>query len=527
MTSLLHVTSSRVLQESALATACSPSGGASENAALCELAAYVVQLNEGINVFFLLFAGALVFSMQIGFTMLCAGSVSEKNVKNIVLKNLLDACGGTIGFWAIGYGLAYGDSTSIGKSFIGSYRNFFLVEYTGQPPSDNGGVNFMTFFFNWAFACSSATIVAGAIAERCKMVAYLCYSFMVTGLVYPVVVHWIWSHHGYLSPRTLDPFLGTGVIDFSGSGVVHITGGTTALIAAWFLGPRIGRFYDTDGTPLAIPSPFPPNSVALQMLGTFILWFGWYGFNPGSAQNITGGKDYTAAIAAISSTLGAASGSLSCMLVQSFIDYYYNGGEVTYDLNCAMNGLLSGLVSNTAGCAVNEPWAAVIIGAIAGPVYIAGSALLIKLRIDDVVDAIPVHLCNGIWGLIAVGFFAAPQQLGSAYPGHTEYGVFYGGGKLLAAQVCGILFIIGWTSAIMLPFFWAMKRFKMLRVELYEEEIGLDIIHHKGSAYNFRYANSKDLEDEESKLPIRKERHNGDRNFDASFRVQPQPDETH
>jgi Amt family ammonium transporter len=156
-----------------------------------------------------------------------------------------------------------------------------------------------------------------------------------------------------------------------------------------------------------------------------------------------------------------------------------------------MNGLLSGLVANTAGCAVNSPWAAVIIGAIAGPVYLAGSAALIKVQIDDVVDAIPVHLCNGIWGLVAVGFFAAPGQLGAAYPGHTEYGVLYGGGKLMAAQLCGMLFIIGWTSAIMIPFFWLINRLGILRVNIYEEEVGLDIIHHKGNAYNFRYNSSK------------------------------------
>ncbi len=444
-----------------------------------------------------------MFTMQIGFAMLCAGSVREKNVKNIMLKNLLDACGGTIGFWAIGYGLAYGDSTSSGKSFIGSYRNFFLAEYTNTPPEEYGGEGFINFFFSWAFACTSATIVAGAIAERCHMIAYVCYSIMVTGLVYPVVVHWIWSKQGYLSPHAPNPFLGTGVIDFSGSGVVHITGGTTALIAAWFLGPRAGRFRDGTGRLLAAPKVFAPHSIALQMLGTFILWFGWYGFNPGSTRAITGGYDYTAAVTTISTTLGAASGSISCMFLQSFLDYYFNGGVVSYDINCAMNGLLSGLVANTAGCAVNSPWAAVIIGAIAGPVYLAGSAALIKVQIDDVVDAIPVHLCNGIWGLIAVGFFAAPGQLGAAYPGHTEYGVFYGGGKLMAAQLCGMLFIIGWTSAIMIPFFWLINRLGILRVTLYEEEVGLDIIRHKGHAYNFRYNSSKHIDVESVKLPIR------------------------
>ena len=424
--------------------------------------------------------------------MLCAGSVREKNVKNIMLKNLLDACGGTVGFWTIGYGLAFGDSTSSGKSFIGSWRNFCLAETTSAPASD-GGAGFIDFFFHWAFAATAATIVAGTVAERCTMVAYLFYSVMVSGLVFPVVVHWIWSSYGYLSAYAEDPFLGTGVIDFAGSGVVHITGGITALIAAIILGPRIGRFYDEDDIPLPEPKGFAPNSTSLQCLGTFILWFGWYGFNPGSTLTVTGGMDYTTALAAVTTTLGAAFGAISCMFVQSFIDYY-NTGEITYDLTFAMNGLLSGLVANTAGCAVVTPWAAAIIGTIAGPVYIAGSSALIKLRIDDVVDAIPVHLGNGIWGCLAVGFFAAPEQVGAAY-GSTEYGVFYGGGKLLAAQICGIFFIIGWSTAVMLPFFVALRRFKMFRVDRLEEEVGIDIFHHKGAAYNSDRPDSDALEE--------------------------------
>lgn len=202
--------------------------------------------------------------MQTGFAMLCAGSVRQKNVKNIMLKNLLDACFGAIGFYTIGFAFAYGDrferTTFIGSTFFG-LRFFDYQKLAG-------------WFFQFAFAATAATIVAGTVAERCKMAAYMCYSFFLTGFVYPVVVHSIWDTFGFLSAFNANPFRGIGVIDFAGSGVVHLVGGTTALIAAIVLGPRRGRFYDEDGNPLEEPAQWQPHSVALQMLGTFILWFG-------------------------------------------------------------------------------------------------------------------------------------------------------------------------------------------------------------------------------------------------------------
>lgn len=202
--------------------------------------------------------------MQAGFAMLCAGSVRAKNVKNIMLKNILDACGGAIGFYTIGYGFAYGGDDKIGNTFIGN-SYFGLREYD----------SWAGFFFQFAFAATAATIVAGTVAERCKMAAYLCYSIFLTGFVYPVIVHSIWSSNGFLSAFNNDSlFRDVGNIDFAGSGVVHMTGGITALIAAIVLGPRKGRFYDEDGNPLEKPVTFQPHSVALQVLGTFILWFG-------------------------------------------------------------------------------------------------------------------------------------------------------------------------------------------------------------------------------------------------------------
>ena len=198
--------------------------------------------------------GALIFFMQGGFAMLCAGSVRQKNVKNIMLKNLLDACGGALGYWAIGFALAFGE----GGKFVGtSTERYFL----------NGHVEYIEFFFQFTFAATAATIVAGTVAERCKMAAYLYYSIFLTGFVYPVVVHAVWNPDGFLSALNPEPFRGIGMIDFAGSGVVHMTGGATALVAAIRLGPRIGRFSDADGNALPEPVNFHPHSVSLQMLG--------------------------------------------------------------------------------------------------------------------------------------------------------------------------------------------------------------------------------------------------------------------
>ena len=213
---------------------------------------------NSIDVFFLIYASSLVFFMQAGFAMLCAGCVQLKNVQNSMLKNLLDACGAALGFYTMGFAFAYGgsDFDDPKKTFIGT-ENFFLM----------GVDDLMFWLFQFAFAASSATIVAGTLAERCQMAAYLCYSLTLTGFVYPVVAHSVWSPQGFLSASAVNPLWGVGVLDFAGSCVVHSTGGSTALIASYLLGPRRGRFYDHRGTPLETPKEFPGHSVALQMLG--------------------------------------------------------------------------------------------------------------------------------------------------------------------------------------------------------------------------------------------------------------------
>eukprot|EP00543_Licmophora_paradoxa_P004340 CAMPEP_0202441276 /NCGR_PEP_ID=MMETSP1360-20130828/717_1 /ASSEMBLY_ACC=CAM_ASM_000848 /TAXON_ID=515479 /ORGANISM="Licmophora paradoxa, Strain CCMP2313" /LENGTH=508 /DNA_ID=CAMNT_0049056159 /DNA_START=26 /DNA_END=1552 /DNA_ORIENTATION=+ len=447
--------------------------------AICSTYSMLQGVITGTNVFFLLFAGAAVFLMQSGFAMLCAGSVRQKNVKNIMLKNLLDACGGALGFYLIGYGLAYGDSDGDPTNairFIGN-TNFAL-----QNESDGSG--YIGFFFQFAFAATAATIVAGTVAERCKMAAYLCYSLFLTAFVYPVVVHSTWASDGFLCSWSHDLFLDVGVIDFAGSGVVHLTGGATALVAAIILGPRRGRFYDEDGNALESPTEFPAHSTALQILGTFILWFGWYGFNPGSALATTdAGSADLIGLAAVTTTLSAASGCVTAMFTDTIIEMLRTG-EVSYDLTMAMNGALGGLVGITAGTANVDTWAALIIGMISGWCYYGFSNLLIKLKIDDAVDAVPVHCACGIWGVLAVGFF------------ETTHGLFYGGnGNLMVAHIVQILFILGWVSGTMIPFFIALKMAGMFRVDPLEEEVGLDISHHRGAAYDLTGAKQADVEE--------------------------------
>ncbi len=321
--------------------------------------------------------------MQTGFAMLCTGSIRAKNVKNVILWNLLDSCGGGLAFWACGYAFAYGGDDEEGdKTFIGN-AGFFLK---------GDDIRLENWFFQFAFACALSSIVAGTIAERTQMKAYLLYSVFLVGFAYPVVAHAFWSTNGWLSTTASDPLWGSGAIDLAGSGPVHMTGGVTALVAAIILGPRIGRFHDRDGNLLEEPAEFAPHSVALQFLGTFCLWFGWYGFNPGSVFYISTEQfGDVAALVAVNTTLSACAGAISAMFTSTLLDWWYTGVH-TYDLGYTMNGCLTGLVGITAGCATVETWAAVLIGVISGWVYLGASKLMIKLRIDDAVDAIPGHV---------------------------------------------------------------------------------------------------------------------------------------
>jgi Amt family ammonium transporter len=316
------------------------------------------------------------------------------------------------------------------------------------------------------------------------MAAYLGYSMVLAGWVYPIIAHSIWNHQGWLSAYSPDPLWGTGMVDFAGSGVVHLTGGTAAIFATYVLGPRQGRFHDEDGHKLQDPKTFAGHSPALQMLGTFILWFGWYGFNCGSALILDSPDSAEiAAWAAVNTTLAGGSAGITALMVHLYILERYTG-EPFFDLKYAMNGSLCGLVAITGGCGVVEAWAAVVIGCVAGLLYIFGSWALVKLGLDDAVDAIPVHMLNGMWGIIAVGLFASPTRLEMVYGRSDHVGVVYSfqrghaDATLLGAQLAGILFIVGFVCVFMYPFFLWLDYKGWFRSDALEEIVGLDTSYH-------------------------------------------------
>ncbi|CAN0042201.1 unnamed protein product, partial [Hapterophycus canaliculatus] len=324
------------------------------------------------------------------------GSVSIKNTKNILIKNIGDAALGAICWWLLGYGVAFGDSAG---RFIGT-TSFALK---GSPfEADDGtltnGPAYASWLFQWAFAATAATIVSGAAAERVSFNAYIVYSIVLTSFIYPVVVHWGWAG-GWASAFVDedDLLFDCGVIDFAGSGVVHMTGGVAALCAAIVVGPRLGRFNE-DGT----ANTLPQQSAVLQSLGTLILWFGWYGFNGVSTLVISGAAG-VAAKTMVTTTISGACGALTTTLLGKLNVHYWDGGA-------ANNGLLAGLVGVTAGCSTCEPEGAMVIGIVAGFIYTYASKLLVKLQIDDVVDAIPVHLGCGMWGVFAASLFATKDN---------------------------------------------------------------------------------------------------------------------
>jgi len=333
------------------------------------------------------------------------------------------------------------------------------------------------WFFQFAFSATAVTIVAGTLAERCQMVAYLLYSFFLTGFVYPVVAHALWSNNGFLSAFTEDPFRGIGTVDFAGSGVVHLTGGSTALIATWILGARKGRFHDDRGRLLAEPRVIHGHSMALQLMGTMVLWFGWYGFNCGSAL-LLGADDSgkVGALAAVNTSLAAASGCVSSLFTELFLNERRTG-EYNFDLSKAMNGALAALVAITAPCGTVENWAAVGIGFIAGLIYLAGSKFLIRIRLDDAVDAIPVHMFNGVWGMIATGLLSTPKKLMDAYGTDEHVGWFYSFDDftLLGNQLLAVGFILTWVVVMMLPFFITLNMLGWFRSDSLEELVGLDL----------------------------------------------------
>ena len=412
---------------------------------------------RGLDTAWVLVAAFLVFFMQAGFALVEAGLTRAKNASNIMMKNVMDFVMGSLGYWAIGYGLMFGNVTN---GFFGT-SNFFL----GVTSDSVGNVPLLAFWlFQLVFAGTAATIVSGAMAERTKFSGYLIYSIVISAFIYPIFGHWVWGE-GWL--WTLGDTTGLvpegGFRDFAGSTVVHSVGGWAALMGTLALGPRIGRF-NSDGTPNAIPG----HSVTLFGLGVFILWLGWFGFNPGSQLAIVGSNADAVALVAANTNLAAAAGAAAAVI------YGYITGRKA-NVGAAFNGVLGGLVAITAPCAFVTPLDSVIIGAVGGVLVMVFGKVLEALKIDDPVGAIPVHLVAGAWGTLAVGIFSSLNEV---------TGLLHGGGvgqliiQLIGVVACGI-----WTAATTGLLFFILKKTIGLRVSPEEEIQGLDAMEHGTIAY--------------------------------------------
>ncbi len=414
------------------------------------------ELNKAIlDNLWIFIAGVLVVFMNAGFGMLETGFCRQKNAVNILTKNLIVFALATLAYWALGYGLMYG-STSTG--FI-AFGNFFLSGLDLTAPIDPAGGNYLTpavdFFFQAAFAATAATIVSGAVAERIKFVDFIIFSIVLTAVVYPISGHWVWGG-GMLSSIG---FLGedVGFSDFAGSTVVHSAGGWAALVGAAFLGPRIGK-YREDGSAGALPG----HNMSIAMLGCLILWIGWFGFNPGSELSASLNVPYIA----LTTNLAAAAGGVAATVTSWAVS-----GKP--DLSMVINGILAGLVAITAGCAGVSPLSAVIIGLVGGVLVVFSVFFFDSIQIDDPVGATSVHLVNGIWGTLAVGLL------------DKELGLFTGhGATQLIAQIIGILTIGGWTVLCSVIVWGAIRAAFGMRVSQEEEIIGLDISEHGMEAYS-------------------------------------------
>ena len=411
-----------------------------------------MELSTSIDTVWILLAAFLVFFMQPGFAMVETGFTRSKNAVNILMKNLVDVCIGCVLFFLVGFGLMFGKDAG---GFIGTDN--FIVSILGRSDTSN----FAFWIFQAVFAATAATIVSGAVAERIKFKNYLIYSVFITALIYPVVGHWIWGG-GWLANM--------GMIDFAGSTVVHSVGGWAGLAGAIILGPRIGK-YNKDGTSNAITG----HNIPLAALGVFILWFGWYGFNPGSTLS---GTSPAISTITVTTTLSAAAAALAAMFF-TWIRYKKPDASMT------LNGALAGLVGITAGCALVSPISAMIIGALCGIIVsISVDVLDKKFKVDDPVGAISVHGVCGFFGTLFVGLFAQSEYASLAGFEGVNGLFFGGGGKLLLTQFIGAISVFAWTFGTMLLIFFAVKKTIGLRVSRETELKGLDISEHGMEAYS-------------------------------------------
>lgn len=414
-----------------------------------------------VDTVWVLLTGFLVFFMQCGFAMLETGLIRQTSAVNALLENFIDAGITAVAFWAVGFGIAFGTSAG---GLIGT-DNFFL---SGAMTFKDGAVSYAKFgaypnldvltffFFQFAFAATASTITTGSMAERTDFVGDLIYSAIMGAISYPVIVHWIWGG-GWLAQQ--------GFHDFAGSTVVHTVGGVTALIGAIMLGPRAIRL-GKDGKWMPLQSA---HNLGLATIGTMILWFGWYGFNPGSTLGTA--NTGLIGLVTLNTTLGAAGGTIACMFIQYF-------RSKKWDLIYTLNGSLAGLVAITAGCAFVTPQNALAIGLVAGGVVIFAAEMVERARIDDPVGAFAVHGACGIWGTIAIGFFGQPG-LTFAPTGvdvATRAGLLYGGGaNLLIVQVIGSVATIVFTGVFAFVMFGALKAVGRLRVSKVVDDVNIFI----------------------------------------------------
>ena len=414
-------------------------------------------VDEKLFAVWFLIGAALVFWMQAGFAMVETGFTRAKNTGNILMKNLMDFCIGTVVFILIGFGLFLGED---------------LVGLIGKPGFDiftaYADFNWSAFVFNLVFCATAATIVSGAMAERTKFLSYCIYSGVISAFIYPIEAHWIWGG-GWLAQ--------IGFHDFAGSCAIHMVGGISALIGAKMLGPRIGKFTkDKDGKIVRV-NAFPGHNITVGCLGVFILWLGWYGFNGAAATSV----EQLGSIF-VTTTVAPAVATVVCM-VFTWIKY----GKP--DVSMCLNASLAGLVAITAGCDVTDVTGAIIISAVSGVLVVFGVWLLdYKLHIDDPVGAVAVHCLNGIWGTIAVGLFAtdtAPGYSIADASGKKLVGLFYGGGfELLGLQLIGFASVALWTAVTITITFLVIRKTVGLRVSEEEEMLGLDVTEHGlSSAY--------------------------------------------
>jgi ammonium transporter, Amt family len=418
---------------------------------------YVPTAQDYLNNIWVFIAGVLVFFMQAGFALVEAGLTRAKNVVNIFTKNIADAIVGILAFFATGFAFAFGES---GGWFIGT-SNFFLTDLDLAAIPEGGLSPATTFFFQAVFAATAVTIASGAMAERTKFSSYLIFSAVMCAFIYPVVVHWTWGG-GLISDISIN---GAVYSDFAGSGIVHMTGGVAALMGALFLGPRIGR-YDENGTPRAIPG----HNIPFATLGVFILWMGWFGFNPGSELL----ADEFVSTIAVNTMLAAAAGGFVTALTIWLV-----AGKP--DLALIGNGVLAGLVAITAPVGAVTPIWSVVIGGIGGVLVVFSVLFFDKIKVDDPVGAISVHGVCGLWGLLSVGLFA---RYDDAFLGREDAGLIYGGGiDQLVVQALMAVIILAWVSICTGILFFVLKKTTGLRVSREEEIEGLDVLEHGLQGY--------------------------------------------